>query len=197
MDLIVNILALLSLFFLFVYVSIFIHELGHYFTARLLRAKKVRLSVKLGKSPKFSTIINFGRPMSYKEDLLITSAGVVFQLSFSLIIIYLDVHPLLTFIILIHLPTIVFNLLPYSPLDGYYLLKLHNTNRAIKRVLFSLYYSFTTYAIGSIIYNLYMYQQHLSYLSGIILAFSFFILCKTMLRIRFYKKEAKPWTASI
>ncbi|MDX8361514.1 M50 family metallopeptidase [Cytobacillus sp. IB215316] len=140
MDIFLSLVVLFSLT-IFSYVSVYIHEVGHYISALMLGAKQTKINIDFRKKPIFKTIINFGREMHKFEDAIVTSAGVFVQIIFSIIMIFQDYSLILKIIALLHLPTILINILPYYPLDGYYLRKISSKKNEIEHILLIIFYS--------------------------------------------------------
>lgn len=90
---------------------IFIHELGHFLTAKYFKWNTDKIYIyPLGGITKFNDSIN--RPL--KEEFIIMLMGPIFQLIYFLILYSLGVDDIIFFNNLL----LVFNLLPIYPLDG-------------------------------------------------------------------------------
>lgn len=99
---------------------IIVHELGHYWIAKLLKFKVEKITIyPFGGLTKINDLIN----RDIDEELLIAVAGVIFQFCFYLVIVYFNGMGLIRdFTMNIYTSynsqIIFFNLLPIYPLDG-------------------------------------------------------------------------------
>ena len=183
---------------------IIIHELGHYFIAKInnLNVEKI-IIYPYGGLVKMNNLIN----TNINKELLVASSGVIFQTIYYLIIIFLYNKGLVREYIfnlftLYHKSILVFNILPIHPLDGSKILnlllsKIIPFNLANKLNIFVSiitlivmicinYYGFnytTLLIIGVIIENILKYYKELKYI------FNKFLLERYIYRITY--KETK------
>ena len=120
-----NIFSIHPLTYLFIFISLFtakfksiilfmslimFHELGHLLTAKLFNWKVDKIYIyPLGGITKFNDLIN--KP--FKEEILVTIMGPVFQILLSHFLIKIDES-----VIIYNRMLLMFNLLPITPLDG-------------------------------------------------------------------------------
>lgn len=174
-------LILLSLLFnIYTYFSLYLHEVGHLISAKLLGAKYATIVWNWKKSNPI-TRFSFGRKINRLENLIITLAGVVIQLILTLILVIQNYSLIIKLISIIYIPGILVNLLPIKPLDGSYLVS------SCKNILYLTFYLsipvslYFTWKIVSIIWS----NSLLNMI--IIMIFPILKLCKLLLRIRRYR----------
>jgi len=147
------ILFYLFLFFivfnLYTYLSLYVHEFGHFIAAKLLGATQTRIVLNI-KNVNPSTTFSFGRKMSSLENCIITLSGVLLQLTLSILILLQNYSLFIKIVAVIHIPAILINILPIKPLDGYYLLPLYKNKKGfiiffyllfILSILISIYFT--------------------------------------------------------
>ncbi|MFS1519695.1 hypothetical protein V1503_25035 [Bacillus sp. SCS-151] len=128
---------LITTTYIYTYFSAYIHEFGHYISAKLLGANsaKILFNNRSSNLPRFVTKFNFERKMSVRENIIVTISGVLLQTLVGLSFIIQDHFLMLKVVSCIYLPASVFNILPYNPFDGYYLYELSNRNKYLKQIL--------------------------------------------------------------
>lgn len=151
------ILLYLFLFFivfnLYTYLSLYVHEFGHFFAAKLLGAMQTKIVLNI-KNVNPSTTFSFGRKMSNLENCIITLSGVILQLTLSILMLLQNYSLFIKIVAVIHIPAILINILPLKPLDGYYLLPLLKN---IKGSIVFLYFLF----ISSMLISIYFTWKYL------------------------------------
>jgi Zn-dependent protease len=115
--------------------SAVLHELGHWMTGRLLGVACTLACSRSGPFVSFATRFSGSPPMTPRQDLLVTSAGVVVQSAITLLILAQSPFPILTGLALISLPLISLNLAPLEPTDGYYVLRAARRMRGVNSEL--------------------------------------------------------------
>ena len=102
--------------FIFVFILIFFHELGHFETARLFKYKTDKIYLyPTGGISKFTGTIN----QTFIKELLVLINGPLFQIITYLLI--KNIYPYersLVYLKNVHYSILIFNLLPIYPLDG-------------------------------------------------------------------------------
>jgi len=184
------ILIYLFLFFivfnLYTYLSLYVHEFGHFIAAKLLGATQTRIILNI-KNINPSTTFSFGRKMSNLENCIVTLSGVILQLTLSLLILLQNYSLFIKIVAVIHIPAILINILPLKPLDGYYLLPLFKNIKGsilffyllfILSILISIYFTWT--------YLLVLFDSSLSN-SFIIMILPALFLYKLFRKIRTYR----------
>lgn len=141
-------------FNLYTYLSLYVHEFGHFISAKLLGATQTRIILNI-KNVNPSTTFSFGRKMSNLENFIITLSGVILQLTLSILILLQDYSLFIKIVAVIHIPAILINILPLKPLDGYYLLPLFKN---IKGPIIIFFYSLF---ISSILISIYLTWKYL------------------------------------
>ncbi len=184
------ILFYLFLFFivfnLYTYLSLYVHELGHFIAAKLLGATQTRIILNI-KNVNPSTTFSFGRKMSNLENCIITLSGVILQLTLSILILLQNYSLFIKIVAVIHIPAILINILPLKPLDGYYLLPLFKNIKGSIPFFYLLF-------ILSILISIYFTWKYLIELfdssfsnSSIIMILPALFLYKLLRKIRKYR----------
>ena len=99
---------------------IIVHEFGHYITAKILNFKVEKITIyPFGGITKITDLIN----KDINKEILIASAGVIFQFLFYVSLVFLNKHNVIRdytidIYTLYNSQIIFFNLLPIYPLDG-------------------------------------------------------------------------------
>lgn len=118
------ILWVLLIYILFTFISTYVHELGHAFSAYFLGAEQVAITKQRRLYQiEFKTYFSFSRTITFSENLLISFAGVFIQFIFLILLIIQPFSFTISLISLIYMPYIFFNILPFYGLDGYYALE--------------------------------------------------------------------------
>ncbi len=108
-----------------IYLIIIFHELGHIFIIKILKYKIIRVDIyPMGGITTINKKIN----TPIKDELLISSFGIIFQIVFYLFFLFLFNYNLISINTFNLFKTynktiIIFNLLPIIPLDGYIFLR--------------------------------------------------------------------------
>lgn len=151
------ILFYLFLFFLvfnlYTYLSLYVHEFGHFIAAKLLGATQTRIILNI-KNVNPCTTFSFGRKISNFENCIITLSGVILQLTLSILILLQNYSLFIKIVVVIHIPAILINILPLKPLDGYYLLPL------LKNIKGSIIFFYLIFIL-SILISIYLTWQYL------------------------------------
>lgn len=133
--------------FIFVFILIFFHELGHFETARIFgyEVDKIYLYPTGGMS-KFSGNLN----SSFIKELFVLIDGPLMQIIvYSIIMKFYPYHRIFPYLKSLHYSILIFNLLPIYPLDGGKLLNLFLTKIFSFRKSFN-YTIYVSYFIISI-----------------------------------------------
>lgn len=105
---------------------IFVHELGHYFMAKIMKYEVLEIVIyPYGGFTKLNTLVN----TNIYKDLLVAITGVIMQSIYFLLIYFLYCNGIIREYIynlfyLYHRSMILFNLLPIIPLDGFKIVNL-------------------------------------------------------------------------
>lgn len=127
------------LFNLYIYISIYMHEIGHYISAKLLGAKNTKIIILGSRKEKPTTSFSFGRKMSKIEDFVITVSGVFMQLLLTMFLLIQDFSLFLKIISIVYIPGIFINILPLKPLDGFYLILLFERDKIVAIIFYSIF----------------------------------------------------------
>lgn len=110
---------------LLIYIIVIVHEIGHIFIARLLKYKIIKVEIyPMGGVTTIDKKVN----TSIKEELLIASFGLFFQILLWLIMKILYINNIISInayelFLGYNFTIFCFNLLPIIPLDGHYIFK--------------------------------------------------------------------------
>lgn len=123
---ILDIILFVVLFPLSSYLSLVLHECGHYIGAVLMKAQSRKIIVNW-REKQFFVKFNFGRKPTKREDIFISIAGPILQLIYLLILIFQPYLISLTLVALVYLPVIFLHFIPFEGSDGYYIQKRLST----------------------------------------------------------------------
>ncbi len=110
----------------FVFLIVFIHEMGHVLFAKIFKRKISKIEIlPFGGLTKIDSLIS----TNIYEDLLIAAGGIFVQLLFGLYLHWMNEHFTISastyeFLKNFNITIMAFNMLPICPLDGYKMLKL-------------------------------------------------------------------------
>lgn len=113
-------------YMIFIFMIVFIHELGHITISKIFKRKITSIEIlPFGGLTKLDSSIS----ENIFEDLLISSGGFLFQTILGFIIILLEKNSLISYKTFSFISTyntliIIFNMIPICPLDGYKIFKL-------------------------------------------------------------------------
>jgi hypothetical protein len=126
-------------YIVFTFASTYVHELGHALSAILLGAKEVVIAKdRKGLQMSFKTYFSFYRSITRLENVVISFSGVILQFIFSIILAVQPFSVTMAMISLIYIPNIFINILPFTGLDGYYVVK--DMGSKIRGILFFVFY---------------------------------------------------------
>ncbi len=159
-----KVLLILIVYIFFTFISTYIHELGHAISATIFGAKKVVITSKRsGFQFAFKTFFDFKRNMSNFENIFISISGVLLQLCLSFILVTQPFFTVFTLISLIYMPKVLINILPFSELDGKFViystpLKYKNIVRFSLHLMFYSGSTFSLYLLLKLISELTKYE---------------------------------------
>ncbi|KMK76748.1 hypothetical protein [Alkalihalobacillus pseudalcaliphilus] len=138
----IDVILFIALFPLHSYISLIVHECGHYLGAIFMKAESKKIVASLSEK-KFYVRFNFGRKPTRTEDIIISIAGPMAQLLLILIFIMQPYLIALKLVAIAYLPMVFRHLIPSKGSDGQFIQNvLPNQQQVIYKKLSYTLYSF-------------------------------------------------------